>query len=223
MVARTARPQLSSDGSGTAQQVQELALLYGLSRELSATLDSDEVQMAVMRWVEKGVQSEITALLLPVDSLSQRSWKLLVSASDTDARTAARQMKERLLDGMRAVSDQLEQPVEVQMVADDGTVADRGVSDLGASRLESFLSVPLIVGGEAIGMLGVGSMVSELFGSTQLGLLSTIANQAAVAINNAALFTQAHLEKQRLETILTNMADGLLVLSGFTKVMVHSN
>ena len=218
MVTRTVKPQVSNDGSGTAQHLEELALLYGLSKELSSTLDADEVCRAVLRRIREGVKTETAALLLPVNSLTEQSWKVLVQASDADSRTAARQMKERLLEGIQAVSDQPEQPVEIQMVVDDKTIADGGVSDPDASKLESFLSVPLIVGGEAIGMLGVGSVIPQAFDSRHLGLLSTIANQAAVAINNARLFTQTHLEKQRLETILTNMADGLLMLDEHRRV-----
>lgn len=219
MVTQMVQLQLSSDGSGPTQHLEELALLYRLSTELSSTLDGDEIERAVLRRVKEAVMGETAALLLPTNSLTEQSWKVLVQASGIDARTDARQMKERLLQGMQAVSGQLDQPVEIQMVVDEKTVAARGVTHVDAPKLESFLCVPLIVGGEAIGMLGVGSMVPELFGSKHVGLLSTIANQAAVAINNASLFRQTVLEKQRLERILTSMADGLLMLDEHDRVV----
>ena len=218
MVRNMTGAQIGSAGSSKLQQLDESALLYGLSKELSSTLDGDEVQRAVLRWVKEGVKGEIAALLLPVNSLTERSWKVLVSASGIDARYAAGQIKEQLLKGMHAVSDQLDLMSEIQTVFDGKAVAELGITDLDASELKSFLSVPLIVGAEAIGMLGVGSVTPQAFDSRHLGLLSTVANQAAVAINNAKLFTQTLLEKQRLETILTNMADGLLVLDEHTRV-----
>jgi len=219
MTTTMAQAQPSSTGVSKAQQLSELALLYELSKELRSSLDSDEIQRSTLKWVKEGVQSEIAALLLPVDSLSQRIWKLLVNASGIDARAAARQIKGQLLEGVRAVSHQLDQMGEPQIVFDENTITERDIADPDVSRLESLMSVPLIVGGEVIGMVGVGSVVPGKFDSEHLGLLSTIANQAAVALNNARLFRQTLLEKQRLETILANMADGLFMLDGDRRVV----
>ena len=201
------------------QWAQENALVAEVGRNLSSTLDCDEIERAVLRWVNRGFKGEVAALLLPVDSPAQQSWKLLVNASGVDAIAAARQLEEELLKGMQAVSDQLVQASEIEVIVNEKIIAERGVTDLDGSKLESCLCVPLIVGGEVIGMVGVGSVSPERFGNRNLGFLSAIANQAAVAINNTRLFQQTLLEKQRVEAILTNMADGLLMVDGHRRVV----
>ncbi|MCZ6789990.1 MAG: ATP-binding protein [Chloroflexi bacterium] len=218
MVTNMTGVPIRSASSTKAPTLDDVTLLYGLSKELTSTLDGDEVQRAVLRWAKDGVMGEIAGLLLPTDPPAQRSWKLLVSASGIDASGATGQIRERLLNGMHAVSDQLDLVSEIQTVFDGKAVTELGITDLDASELKSFLSVPLIVGAEAIGMLGVGSVIPQAFDSRHLGLLSTIANQAAVAINNTKLFRQTLLEKQQLETVLTNMADGLLMLDEHGRV-----
>ena len=206
------RPQSSGSRSSTMQRLGELSFLYELSKDLTATLDADEIARAVLRWVNDGINGEVAALLLPDAATSRRSWRLLVNAFGVDAQAVSEQMKEQLLSGMQAASEQMDQESAVEIVVVEMTGVELSVANGDASKLESFLSVPLVVGGETIGMLGVGSLVPQAFHATHLRILSTIVNQAAVAINNARLFAQTLFEKQRLDTILTNMADGLLIM-----------
>lgn len=206
------RAQLESASGNTTQQFQELAVLYELSKELSSSLDSDEIQRAVLRCAMGAVNGEVAALLLSPDSSSQPGWKLQVYVSGIEARAAAKELEASLLSGMRAMSGELEQANEIQLVIDETQMVEQSMPDQVSLDLESVISLPLIVGAEAIGMLGVASVVPERFNSTHLELLATVANQAAVAINNSRLYKQTLLEKQQLETILNNMSDGLLVL-----------
>jgi len=74
MATKVAQAQLSTTKGITVQQLDEPAILYGLSKELSSTLDGNEVQRSVLRWAKEGVKAEVAALLLPNDSLSQPSW-----------------------------------------------------------------------------------------------------------------------------------------------------
>jgi len=189
------------------QWARENALVAEIGRNLSSTLDGDEIQRAILRWVNQGFKGEVAALLLPVDSPARRSWKLLVDASGIDAIAAARQIEEELVKGMQAVSDQLYQASEIEVIVNEKTIAERGVNDLDGSKLESFLCVPLIVGGEATGMVGVGSVSPERFGNRNLGFLSAIANQAAVAINNTRLFKALSESEQRAVTALEQLTE----------------
>jgi len=210
--------QSGNAGGSTTGQLNELALLYELSKELSSSLDGDEIQRAVLRCAMSASNGEVAALLLPVDSDSRRSWTLLVNASGIDASLGAAQIKEQLVEGIQALSNQLDQTGEIETLICENTAAKEGISNLETAKLESLMCLPLIVGGEAIGMLGVGSVAPGRFGARNLGSLSAIANEAAVAISNTMLFNQILLEKQRLEMILANMADGLLLLDENNRV-----
>lgn len=147
MATTVTQAQSSGSHSSTLEQLDDLSLLYALSKELSATLDADEIQRVVLRWVNGGVNGEVAALLLPDASMSQRSWKLLVNAFGVDAQAVGEQMRERLLLAMQAVTEQLDQASAIEIVFVETTRVERGVTHVDASKLRSFLSVPLIVGG----------------------------------------------------------------------------
>lgn len=63
----------------------------------------------------------------------------------------------------------------------------------------SELALPLIVGGNVIGVLDVQSEQSNAFSDEDIRVLNTLANQVAVAIENARLFQQAQDALQELE------------------------
>ncbi|MGA7604781.1 MAG: GAF domain-containing protein [Anaerolineales bacterium] len=63
----------------------------------------------------------------------------------------------------------------------------------------SILAVPLILGSKAIGMLSAQSYQTKAYTNEDLQLLSTLANQAVVAIQNGRLFAETQRLAQELE------------------------
>ncbi|MBW2538887.1 MAG: SpoIIE family protein phosphatase [Deltaproteobacteria bacterium] len=86
----------------------------------------------------------------------------------------------------------------------------KAISEACAANFDSLhasLMVPLIYQGEVTGLLNIGEKKSGKFYNRQdIDLLRTLANQGAVAIENARLF-QENLEKQRMEEELNIARD----------------
>ena len=72
--------------------------------------------------------------------------------------------------------------------------------DLPETRSE--LALPLLISGDAIGALDVQSEQPGAFSNEDIEVLGTLANQVAVAIENARLFEQAQLTLKELEKTL---------------------
>ena len=65
---------------------------------------------------------------------------------------------------------------------------------------QTWLGVPMVVQGRAIGMISIQSLEQEYaFDESQVELLSSVANQAAVAIENARLLVEERARAQQLE------------------------
>ncbi len=82
-------------------------------------------------------------------------------------------------------------------------------------RLRQVVALPLIVGGEPVGVIYVfRSSSSPGFSGNDRQVLSAFADQAAVAVQNARLYQRLLAEKRHLDTIIENSADGVMILDG---------
>src|SRR3546814_5807017 len=64
-------------------------------------------------------------------------------------------------------------------------------------NIKSILGVPLLAGGQVIGVLFVGDRYVRSYIAWEMSILSTLAAHASVAIGNARLFEQAQLALQQ--------------------------
>ncbi len=79
--------------------------------------------------------------------------------------------------------------------------------------VHSLIYVPLTSRGQVVGVLGVDNRHNRTaFTEHHMKLISTVADYAVIAIENAHLYSNATYDKNKLETILTNIQDGVIVL-----------
>jgi signal transduction histidine kinase len=75
------------------------------------------------------------------------------------------------------------------------------IAPIGRSA-ESFLAVPILVGEKVIGIIALQDYdKANVYNATHVELLSTFASQAAIALENARLFSLLTLEKEQLELL----------------------
>ena len=80
--------------------------------------------------------------------------------------------------------------------------------------------VPLLARGKLIGILLLGPKLSEMaFSADEQLVLDTLANQTAVAVENARLFSETVVEKERTATILEQAFAGIILLDGQLKIV----
>lgn len=75
------------------------------------------------------------------------------------------------------------------------------------------VGLPLIARQQVIGVIFVFRSYPGMFSANDRALLQSFADQAAIAVFNARLYTQVSHEKQRMDALLDSAADGILILS----------
>jgi signal transduction histidine kinase len=75
------------------------------------------------------------------------------------------------------------------------------------------VGLPLIARQQVVGVIFVFRSYSSGFSANDRALLQSFADQAAIAVYNARLYTQVSREKQRLDALLDSAADGILILA----------
>lgn len=89
------------------------------------------------------------------------------------------------------------------------TIASR--ANLGFTQM---VRLPMVSGGETIGLIYVFlSGTPYHLPNDAASLLSSFAEQAAIAVKNARLYAQVNKEKQRLDAIIQQNADGVMILN----------
>ncbi len=74
------------------------------------------------------------------------------------------------------------------------------------------VGLPMIVRGEVVGVIFVFRSYRGMFSAQDRAQLQAFADQAAVAVHNARLYTQVAQQKRRLDAVLESSADGILIL-----------
>lgn len=75
------------------------------------------------------------------------------------------------------------------------------------------VGLPLIVRQQVIGFIFIFRPQPNLFSADDRLLLSSFASQAAIAVQNAQLYTQLNQENQRLDALLNSAGDGILIIT----------
>jgi signal transduction histidine kinase len=105
-----------------------------------------------------------------------------------------------------------------------------------ADEVRSVVAVPLIANNEPLGVLSISSPKLNFFNEPQVRLLSTIANQIAIAVNNAQLYTiitdyasalgeQVEREREsssKTRAILQSVTEGVIVLDEDDQVVLFN-
>jgi len=89
-------------------------------------------------------------------------------------------------------------------------------------RLQQVVALPMAIGRDLIGVLYVFRAYGTRFTADDRQMLSSFADQAAIAVNNAQLYEAISQEKRRLDAILEYSADGVLILDAAHRIAVFN-
>ncbi len=94
------------------------------------------------------------------------------------------------------------------------------VAEATGLELRQVVALPLTVEDEFLGVIYIFRTSERPFTVEEEYLLHTFADHAAIAMRNAQLYTALQLERNRLEAIIENSADGIMILDADCRVEV---
>ncbi len=92
-------------------------------------------------------------------------------------------------------------------------------ADLGLTQV---IRLPMISGDSVVGMIYVFQTGNYRFRGDASNLLRSFADQAAIAVKNARLYEAVISEKQRVDAILDQSADGVMILDAHLEITVFN-
>ncbi|MEN8173047.1 MAG: ATP-binding protein [Chloroflexota bacterium] len=82
-----------------------------------------------------------------------------------------------------------------------------------SNNLLTGVALPLIAHKRVVGLTFIFRTYRTMFSAGDRALLQSFADQAAIAVHNAQLYSQVRREKQRLGALLDSAADGILIMT----------
>jgi sigma-B regulation protein RsbU (phosphoserine phosphatase) len=165
-----------------------LATLYEIGKETASILDLDELLQRVVEIVKRVIDYEMFAILLVDEDhreLVLRKWVNFGAAKE----------KQRLpiSEGLTGAAVRSKQPILVADVRLD----PRYVSLIPEARSE--LVVPLVLQDRVVGVFDLESPVVNRFTEEHVKVLTPLASQVAIAIENAGLYATLRKNDRRLQ------------------------
>jgi GAF domain-containing protein len=186
----------SSLESQVKERTAQLRATVQVSRAVSAILNADDLIERLVNLIAEEFGYYYVALFL-VDSTEK--WAELRSATG-DAGRVLRENKHRLdIEGKNMVGTAIRER-EPKVVMDTAGSQARFDNPL-LPYTRSEIALPLIVGDRVLGALDAQSTKESAFGPEDIETLQTMANQIAIALENARLFQDAQQNLQEMRAI----------------------
>ena len=192
------------------RRVKELNILYGMGKSVASLLDLEKLLGRVVEAVVYITGAEEGFLML----VDEETGELYVRAAQGPKEKYPRSLKLRVED---SIADGVVKTGEAVMIG--GSASEKDIRT--AYLVKALLSAPLKTKDKVIGVLSVDNKTSDkTFTDNDLYLLSALADYAAIAIENAQLFTAVKSERSKLEIIIGSTEDAVIVTDSEMRVLL---
>jgi len=207
-----ARLQARKNTKSLRQRLNGLEALQKISRQVTSTLDLDSIFAEVVQAAVELTGAEKGSLLL----LDEASGEIYMRAAYNFQEDFVRTFRVPIQDSLPGKILRSGRP----LLLDAKTPHKIKTSYL----VNTLMYVPMKVKDRVIGILGVDNRQSgQSFSDYHLALVTSLADYAAIAVENARLYLKSENERHKLETLLTNIQDAVIVLDADGRLLLMNN
>jgi GAF domain-containing protein len=188
------------------RRLEELTTLAKVSQTVTSPMVPGEMLELVAEMTAQTMGVEVCSLQL----IDEERGELVMRAAWSRNQTYRRRPPLRIDEGVMGEVIRTRKPVTVEDVRSDPRYQHKEMAR--EEGLVSMLAVPLIVREKAIGVMTCYTARPVVFTLQQTALLSTLANQTALAIENARLATSAAVVREMHHRIKNNLQTVAMLL-----------
>lgn len=175
------------------RQAEHLAVLNRVSNAISATLELNKLLELIYEQLSTVIPSDTYFVSLFNPSESVLDIRILINNGKRYAPTRVPLGKD-----LASWVVETKQPLLVQHLSNEKDTLPFKPIILGQERIsESWLAVPVMLGDQALGILALASLKPYAFDREDVILMSNVASQAALAIDNARRHAQVEEQARR--------------------------
>ena len=207
--------QQATELEASEARFHKLEMLYELSRQLSYTLDYEELVHLMLAHLYRAIPHDVSASILVIGDLCH----LFIQPTRRLSPAVEEEIQQRLFKTFNRIRSKPvleEEPYPVRTLEPE--TLDTSSAPMAA--LGSSFQVPIITAesNEVVGLLFVGAETEATFTEDQVRLLYTVANQASISIQR--LRTLLAAEQQHLESLVENLPEGVLLVDANQRIIL---
>jgi GAF domain-containing protein/anti-sigma regulatory factor (Ser/Thr protein kinase) len=188
------------------RQITELTTLAEVSETVTSPLYLDEILTLVVDMAAQVMQAKVCSLML----LDEKRNEIVLQSTQNLSPTYRDKTPLRVGEGIAGLVAQSGQPMVVEDVRQDARYKYRDIAQ--EEGLCSLLCVPLRLRERTIGVFNCYTSTPHRFTDEEMALFSTLANQTALAIENARLLTSVALIREMHHRIKNNLQSVAMLL-----------
>ena len=188
------------------RQIAELSTLAEVSRTITSPLYLDEMLGLIMEMAAQIMNAKVCSLML----LDEAKGELVIRATQSLSQDYINKPPLRVGEGIAGLVAQEGVPITVLDVREEPRYHYTDIAR--QEGLCSLLSVPLTVRERIIGVFNCYTAEPHHFTQEEIGLFSTLANQTALAIENANLVMNAAIVREMHHRVKNNLQTVAMLL-----------
>lgn len=175
------------------QYRKQIEALTEVSRAIVSDLYLEDILKLIVMVTAEVLNSNIVSIML----LNEATGKLETKATQAVSIEYLNKPPLNLGEGIAGRAAKDNRPIQVLDVRKDQRYFNKSIAE--RENLCSILSVPMSVRGNVIGVLSCYTSTPHEFSAEEITLLSALASQAAVAIENTELLVRTRIVQEELE------------------------
>lgn len=173
---------------------EQIKALSKISKAIASELYLEDILRLIVAVTAKMMGSNICSLML----VDEKRKELVIRATQSVSEAYNKKPPLKMGEGIAGRVVKENTPVAVKDITKEKEYKNQDIAK--KEKLKSLLCVPLSVKGKAIGVINCYTPKTHDFTETEIDVLTSIANQAAVAIENTELIVKSKVIQEELES-----------------------
>jgi signal transduction protein with GAF and PtsI domain len=188
---------------------EQINALTKISKAIASDVYLEDILRLIVTVTAQMMGSNICSLML----IDEKKGELVIRATQSISEEYNHKPALKIGEGAAGRAVKENKPVVVKDVAKEKEYKHKDIAK--KEGLRSLLCIPLAVRGKAIGVINCYTSTPHDFTETEINILTSVANQAAVAIENAELLVKSKVVQEELENRKRiERAKGILMSEG---------
>lgn len=178
----------------TISHAKQLEAISKVSKTITSNLYLEDILKLIVTVTAEIMDSKICSLML----IDEKTGNLVLKATQSMSEAYNKKPHLKIGDGIAGKVALENKPISVYDLSREPEYRSKAIAE--KEGLKSLLSVPLAVKGRVIGVLNSYTSYPHKFTKDEINILTTVASQASIVIENSELMVKTKVIKEELES-----------------------